>query len=56
VAKGTEEEDPVRGPRGVGVGLLVAVRLKRCHLGVGEGGEFEGGRLVKRKPLMRVEG
>ena len=41
VVRGTEEEeDPLCGPRGIEVGLLTAVRLKRGHLWVGDGGEL----------------
>jgi hypothetical protein len=40
VARGTEEEeDPLRGPRGMEGGLLTAVRLKRGRLWVGDGGD-----------------
>ena len=40
VAKGTEEEEePLRGPRGMEGGLLIAVRLKRRRMWVGDGGD-----------------
>jgi hypothetical protein len=44
VARETEEEeDPLRGPRGIEGGLLIAVRLKHGHLWVGDGGELAVG-------------
>jgi hypothetical protein len=44
VVRGTkEEEDPLRGPRGIEGGLLTAVRLKRGRLWVGDGGELAAG-------------
>ena len=44
VAIGTEEEeDPLRGPRGIEGGLLTAVRLKRGRLWVGDCGELAAG-------------
>ena len=40
VAKGMEEEEePLRGPRGMEGGLLVVVHLKRGRLCVGDGGD-----------------
>ena len=40
VARGMEEEEePLRGPRGMEGGLLVAVRLKRGRLSVSDGGD-----------------
>ena len=52
VARGTDDEDLLHGPRGMDGGFLTAVLLKRCRLGVGDGGELEN-YLNKKKNLQR---
>ena len=43
VVRGTKEEDPLCGPRGIEGGLLTAVHLKRDRFCVGDGGELVAG-------------